>query len=278
MRLSRSRLEVRSWTGSCRVAGERIALVPTMGYLHEGHLSLIAAAREQAERVAVSIFVNPLQFGPSEDLDRYPRDLERDLDLCEEAGAHLAFAPAVEEMYPGGESRTHVVPVRGADRLCGASRPGHFAGVLTVVAKLLGIFRPDIAVFGQKDYQQLVLIRHMVADLEMGVDVIGAPIVRDSDGLALSSRNAYLSAEERARALALSAALEHCRRVFAEGERNADVLRGLLMGAHGEGVSVEYADVVDPDTLEPLVEAREGAVCAIAARVGTTRLIDNTIL
>lgn len=278
MRLSRTRLETRSWRESCRVAGERVALVPTMGYLHEGHLSLIRTAREHADRVAVSIFVNPLQFGPGEDFDRYPRDLERDLEMCEEAGAHLAFAPAVEEMYPDGESWTHVVPVRGADRLCGASRPGHFAGVLTVVAKLLGIVRPDVSVFGRKDYQQLVLIRRMVADLELGIEIVGSPIVRDPDGLAMSSRNSYLSAADRSRALAIPRALERCRRRFDEGERNAEVLRGLLMGVEGEGISVEYGDVVHPATLEPLSEAMEDAVCAIAARVGTTRLIDNTIL
>jgi pantoate--beta-alanine ligase len=278
MRLSRTKQETRAWTRSCRIAGERVALVPTMGFLHDGHLSLIERARREADRVVVSIFVNPLQFGPSEDFERYPRDLDRDLELCERGGAHLAFSPAVEEMYPDGEPWTEVVPVRGADRLCGASRPGHFAGVLTVVAKLFGIVRPDVAFFGQKDYQQLVLIRRMVADLDMRIDVLGAPIVRDADGLALSSRNTYLSVPERQRALALSRALEACRTLFSDGERNAERFRGLLLGIEREGVEVEYGEVVDPETLEPLEEVHQGAVCAVAARVGRTRLIDNTIL
>jgi pantoate--beta-alanine ligase len=278
MRLSRTKQETRVWTRSCRIAGERIALVPTMGYLHDGHLSLIERARASADRVVVSIFVNPLQFGPNEDFERYPRDLNRDLDLCEKSGAHLAFSPSVEEMYPGGEPWTEVVPVQGADHLCGASRPGHFAGVLTVVAKLFGIVRPDVAVFGQKDFQQLVLIRRMAADLDLEIEVVGAPIVREPDGLAMSSRNSYLSPDERLRALALSRALARCQSLFGEGERNAAAFRGLLLDMDGEGVELEYGEVVDPETLEPLEEVRQGAVCAVAARVGRTRLIDNTIL
>lgn len=278
MRLSRTRQETRRWTESCRIAGERIALVPTMGYLHDGHLSLIERAREEADRVVISIFVNPLQFGPTEDYDRYPRALDRDLDLSEAAGAHHAFVPSVEEMYPHGEPWINVIPVRGADHLCGASRPGHFAGVLTVVSKLLHIIEPDVAVFGQKDYQQLVLIRRMVEDLDMSVKVVGAPIVREADGLAMSSRNSYLSADERKRALVLSHALRRCEERFASGERNAEVFRGLLREVDGDGVILEYAEVVDGDTLEPLDEVSRGAVCAVAARVGETRLIDNTIL
>lgn len=278
MRLSRTRQETRSWVKTCRMAGERIALVPTMGYLHDGHLSLIERARQEADRVVISIFVNPLQFGPGEDYDRYPRALDRDLDLAEKAGAHHAFAPSVDEMYPAGEPWVNVVPVHGADRLCGASRPGHFAGVLTVVSKLLNIIGPDAAVFGQKDYQQLILIRRMVHDLDMPMKIIGAPIVREADGLAMSSRNSYLSAAERQRALVLSQALRRCEERFASGERNAEAFRGLLMEVEGEGVALEYAEVVDGDTLEPLDEVSEGAVCAVAARVGETRLIDNTIL
>jgi pantoate--beta-alanine ligase len=278
MRLSRTKEETRTWTRSCRVAGERIGLVPTMGYLHDGHLSLIARAREVADRVVVSIFVNPLQFGAGEDFERYPRDLDRDLELCEQAGAHLAFSPSVEEMYPLGAPWTEIEPVHGAEHLCGASRPGHFAGVLTVVAKLFGIVRPDVAVFGQKDYQQLVLIRRMVADLDIGVEVLSAPIVRDPDGLAMSSRNAYLTTEERARALVISQTLERCEARFASGERNAEAFRGLLMEVDRPGVELEYGEVVDGETLEPIEEVSEGAVCALAARVGSTRLIDNTIL
>lgn len=278
MRLSRTREEVRTWTRACRVAGERVGLVPTMGYLHEGHLSLIERARQECDRVAISIFVNPLQFGPEEDFERYPRDIERDLDLAESVGAHLAFVPEVDEMYPLGEPWTEIVPVQGADRLCGASRPGHFAGVLTVVAKLFNIVTPDVAVFGQKDFQQLVLIRRMVADLDMTVEVRSAPIVRESDGLAMSSRNAYLSREERGRAVELSRAMKACQELFSRGERNAEAFLGLLMQIDRPGMALEYAEVVDPETLEPVSDVRQGAVCAVAARVGSTRLIDNTIL
>lgn len=278
MRLARTRAEVRSWTEEARRAGERVALVPTMGYLHAGHLSLVEIARGSAERVAMSIFVNPLQFGAGEDLDRYPRDLQRDLELAEEAGVGLVFAPAVAEMYPDGRPWISVVAERGADRLCGASRPGHFAGVLTVVAKLFGIFDPDVAVFGQKDYQQLALIRRMVHDLDMRVRIEGGPIVREPDGLAMSSRNVYLSAEERARARALSRALESCRRLFAAGETGAGPYRAALRGIDGPGIDVEYGEVVDPRSLEAVEEVGAGTVCAVAARVGATRLIDNTVL
>ena len=270
--------EVRAWAAAARAAGERTALVPTMGYLHEGHLSLIRLAREGAQRVAVSIFVNPLQFGPSEDLARYPRDLERDLKLAREAGADLVFTPSVEEMYPGGEPWVAVVPERGADRLCGASRPGHFRGVLTVVAKLFGIFTPDAAYFGQKDFQQLTLIRRMALDLDMPLEVRSGPTVRETDGLAMSSRNVYLTPDERARALALHGALARAEEAFAAGERDPAVYREILLSAHGPMLALEYGEVVDPDTLEPAVEVRAGTVCAVAGRVGKTRLIDNTIL
>jgi len=279
MHLVRTKAEVREHVAAARTAGRRVALVPTMGYLHEGHLALIDRARELADFVAVSIFVNPLQFGPAEDLDRYPRDLERDLDLAQRRGADLVFAPSVAEMYPLGEPWIAVVPERGADRLCGAARPGHFRGVLTVVAKLFGIFSPDVAVFGQKDFQQAVLIRRMVADLEMPVRVEVAPIVREADGLALSSRNVYLSADERARALALSRALEKGRALLAAGETDAEVLRAAVRREmEAAGLEVEYADVVDADTLEPVERAASGAVCLVAARSGATRLIDNAVL
>ncbi len=278
MRLVRSRAEVREWAAAARRAGERTALVPTMGYLHAGHLSLIEIAGRNAERVAVSIFVNPLQFGPSEDLARYPRDLDRDLELARGAGADLVFAPSVEEMYPDGEPWVAVVPERGADVLDGASRPGHFRGVLTVVARLFGIFQPDVAVFGQKDYQQLTLVRRMVADLEMPVEIVAGPIVREADGLAMSSRNVYLDPDERRRALALHGALEECRLLFASGEGGADAYRRVLRAVEGAGVEVDYGEVVDPHTLEPVERVTEGAVCAIAARVGRTRLIDNAVL
>jgi pantoate--beta-alanine ligase len=278
MQLVRTRAEVRRWRASVRSAAERVALVPTMGYLHQGHLSLVEAGRAEADRVALSIFVNPLQFGPTEDLARYPRDLERDLELARSAGVDLVFAPEPGEMYPGGDPRVSVVPERGADLLCGASRPGHFRGVLTVVAKLFGLFEPEVAVFGEKDFQQLTLIRSMVSDLEMNVRVLGAPIVREADGLALSSRNSYLSPDERERALALYRVLGRCRALFAAGTRDADTYRRALRGAAGDGVEVEYGEVVDPERLEPLDRVVPGAVCLIAARVGRTRLIDNAIL
>lgn len=278
MRLVRSRAEVREWAGAARRAGERTALVPTMGYLHAGHLSLIEIAGRNAERVAVSIFVNPLQFGPTEDLARYPRDLDRDLELARGAGADLVFAPSVEEMYPDGEPWVAVVPERGAEVLDGASRPGHFRGVLTVVAKLFGIFQPDAAVLGQKDYQQLTLVRRMVADLDLPVEIVAGPIVREPDGLAMSSRNVYLSPDERRRALALHGALEECRLLFASGEAGADAYRRVLRAVDGVGVEVDYGEVVDPHTLEPVDRVMDGAVCAIAARVGRTRLIDNAVL
>ena len=278
MHLARTRGELRLWREECRARGERVGFVPTMGYLHEGHLSLVGIARGAADRIAMSIFVNPLQFGPGEDLERYPRDLERDLELARTAGVDLVFAPDAADMYPDGEPWVAVVPERGADRLCGASRPGHFRGVLTVVAKLFGLVRPEVAVFGQKDYQQLTLIRRMVRDLELGVEVLAGPIVREADGLALSSRNVYLAPEERRRALALSRGLAACHSLYVAGERDAAVLRRELAVVGGEGVELEYAEVVHPDTLEAVERAGPGTVCLIAARVGATRLIDNLVL
>jgi pantoate--beta-alanine ligase len=273
----RTKAEVRRAVAAMRP--QRIALVPTMGYLHEGHLSLVDRARELADRVVLSIFVNPLQFGPQEDLDRYPRDLERDVELATGRGVDLIFAPDVREMYPGGEPIVRVVPGRLAETLCGAYRPGHFEGVLTVVAKLFGIVRPDVAVFGQKDFQQAVLIRRMVADLDLGIEIDVAPIVREPDGLAMSSRNVYLSPEERESALGLYRGLTRAAEAFAGGERDAERLRRLV---HEElarpGVRVQYVEVVDPETLQPTQPASPGNVLAVAAFVGQTRLIDNVIL
>ncbi|HEX8694883.1 MAG TPA: pantoate--beta-alanine ligase [Longimicrobium sp.] len=280
MRVVSTKAEVRDAVGRVKAAGGTVALVPTMGYLHAGHLSLVDRARERADRVAMSIFVNPLQFGPSEDLARYPRDLERDLALAARRGVDLVFTPSAAEMYSGGEPRVTVVPDEAiAGRLCGASRPGHFRGVLTVVAKLFGIFRPDVAVFGQKDWQQAALIRRMVDDLDMGLEVDVAPIVREADGLAMSSRNVYLSPPERERALVLSRSLRRARDLFAAGETDAAALAAALWsGMSVPGVEPEYAEVVDPRTLEAVVRAVPGAVCAVAARVGGTRLIDNAVL
>jgi pantoate--beta-alanine ligase len=278
MLLVETKHDVRAWTADARARGLRTALVPTMGYLHEGHLSLVRIARAHADRVALSIFVNPLQFGPREDLSRYPRALDRDLRLSREAGVDLVFIPPDEAMYPPDGPWVLVVPSRGADTLCGASRPGHFQGVLTVVAKLFGIFLPDTAVFGRKDLQQLVLIRRMVTDLDFAVEVRSGPTVREADGLAMSSRNAYLSGEERARALKLHRALAGCSEAFARGESDPEVYRSIMRRTAEPDVALEYAELVDAESLQPVERAAAGTVCAIAGRVGNTRLIDNTIL
>ena len=278
--LVRTKAEVRAWVAAQRAAGLRVGLVPTMGFLHEGHLSLVDRAHELADVVAMSIFVNPLQFGPSEDLERYPRNLEGDLELAAGRGTALVFAPSAAEMYPEGEPRVSVLPDEEiGGRLDGGSRPGHFRGVLTVVAKLFGIFTPDVAVFGQKDWQQATLIARMAAELDLPVRVEVAPIVREADGLAMSSRNVYLSAAERASARALSRALERVRALYEAGERDAAVLRGALWdGISVPGVEPEYAEVVDPRTLGPVERAGGGTLFAVAARVGKTRLIDNALL
>ncbi|UCF19909.1 MAG: pantoate--beta-alanine ligase [Gemmatimonadota bacterium] len=279
MRLVRRIVEVRELVGEARRNGLRIGLVPTMGFLHEGHLSLVDRCRELSDLVVMSIFVNPLQFGPSEDLESYPRDMERDLALAEGRRVDLVFAPANEELYP--EPPTAVVaPRRLADRLCGASRPGHFEGVLTVVAKLFGIVQPDVSVFGQKDFQQAVLIQRMVSDLNMAVRVEVAPTVREPDGLAMSSRNAYLSGDERARAVSISQALAWAVAAFRSGERDAGLLRSQIrvrLDAVG-GVDVEYVEAVSARDLEPVSSAAADTVMAIAARIGSTRLIDNACL
>lgn len=274
-----TKLEVRRAVAAARREGRRVALVPTMGSLHRGHLALIEHAKRNADWVTVSVFVNPLQFGPAEDLDRYPRDLPRDAALCRAHGADLLFAPSVAEMYPAGEPRVAVVPDQGADVLCGASRPGHFRGVLTVVAKLLGIVSPDVAVFGQKDFQQVALIRRMVADLDFATQIAVIPTVREPDGLALSSRNAYLSPSHRQAGLALSGALHLCEQRFAAGESDVEVLRAAMHGVFAAaGLDPEYVELVDADTLLPVRTAAAGVVCAVAARVGGTRLIDNAVL
>lgn len=256
-----------------------MALVPTMGFLHEGHLSLVDEAASRAKFVVLSIFVNPLQFGPGEDFDAYPRDEGRDAEQAAARGVDVIFAPTVEEMVPDGDLVVRVVPKKLTDRLCGLTRPGHFEGVLTIVAKLFGIVRPDVAVFGQKDWQQAVLVRRMVRDLDMDVEVTVAPIVREEDGLAMSSRNAYLSAPQRERALSLSRGLFAAREAFEEGVTDVERLKARVRGTmRGVDVEPEYVELVDPDTLDPLEEAAPGALLAIAARVGETRLIDNVIL
>ncbi|MFW5950803.1 MAG: pantoate--beta-alanine ligase [Gemmatimonadota bacterium] len=259
--------------------GHVIALVPTMGALHEGHLSLMDRARELAGHVVVSIFVNPTQFGPGEDYEQYPRALERDVELAEARGVDLVYAPPSDEVYPDGSPAIRVVPGPLAERLCGASRPGHFEGVLTVVCKLFNMVQPDVAVFGRKDYQQATLIRQMVRALDFPVRVELGPTVREEDGLALSSRNRYLSTRERGRAASLSQGLFAARAAFEEGVRDADRLKARVRGTMRDAdVEPEYIELVDPDTLEPVDGAVEGSVLAVAARVGETRLIDNIIL
>jgi pantoate--beta-alanine ligase len=253
-----------------------VAVVMTMGALHEGHRALMREARRRADNLVVTIFVNPLQFAPTEDLDRYPRPLEADLRACDDEGADLVFTPSPDVVYPDEPLvRVNAGPL--GDVLEGATRPGHFDGVLTVVAKLLHLTRPDTAVFGQKDAQQLALIRRMVRDLDFPVEIVAVPTVREDDGLALSSRNMYLSPEERTSALALSRALQTVETVAAQGpEAVTDAARAVL--DHEKGVRLDYLALVDPDTLAPLDRSHDAALLAVAAWVGSTRLIDNVTI
>lgn len=261
-----------------RLVGARVALVPTMGALHAGHLALVERATELADTVVVSIFVNPLQFGPSEDLDRYPRDLSADLEALEGRGVAYVFAPSVAEMYPDGDPHITVHGGPVAELLEGASRPGHFDGMLTVVAKLLGIVRPAVAVFGQKDAQQLWLVERMVADLDIATRIEAVPTVREPDGLALSSRNRYLSPEQRAAAPALHRALEAAASASGDGlAASLAAARAVLEGE--ELITVDYLEVVDPRTFRAVGDDHRGPARAlIAARLGSTRLIDNDAL
>jgi len=260
--------------------GRSVALVPTMGFLHEGHLSLCDQAREAADCVVMSLFVNPLQFGPGEDFEAYPRDEDRDAALAAERGVDILFAPSMEVMYPQGAAAVRVSAPELETRLCGAHRPGHFAGVLTVVAKLFHIVAPDVAIFGRKDAQQALLIRRMAADLDFPVDVRTGPIVREADGLAMSSRNAYLSAEERRRATALFQGLLAAHRAFTAGERSSPALEAAVTAVLEDvgGVGPQYVEAVDPHTLARVPHAEPGTLLAVAAHVGRTRLIDNWIL
>lgn len=264
---------------AARAAFPRLGLVPTMGYLHPGHISLVEQAKAECGAVAVSIFVNPTQFGPNEDLARYPRDLPRDLAMLEAGGADLVFTPEPSEIYPPGfASRIEVGSV--AEPLEGASRPGHFAGVATVVAKLFNIVQPTRAYFGQKDAQQTVVIRRMARDLDMPVEIVTVPTVREPDGLALSSRNVYLTADQRAAAPVLFQALSLVKAHFEAGERDANALRTTMREviATEPGVEIDYVSVADPDTLQELDRIAVGALVSLAARLGKTRLIDNLLL
>jgi pantoate--beta-alanine ligase len=262
-----------------RAHHKRLGLVPTMGALHAGHLSLVRAAKAQCDAVVVSIFVNPKQFGPTEDLAKYPRRFERDCALLEKENVDTVFAPSVEEMYPKGESTW--VTVEGlSDKLDGRSRPGHFRGVTTVVAKLFHVIEPDVAFFGQKDAAQVAVIRRMVRDLNFPAQIAVCPIVREPDGLAMSSRNAYLNPEERQRALVLQGSLRSVEKEFRAGERSAAKLAAGAseIFAKEPQVRLDYFEIVDPDTLDPLDQISRPALAAVAAYVGTTRLIDNTVV
>ena len=279
MRVVTTVAEMRTAISAARSQGDTIGFVPTMGYLHDGHIALVDAARREAIFTVMSIFVNPLQFGPNEDLARYPRDEAGDEAKASGSAVDVLFRPTVTEMYRDRREIT-VVPGPMADRWEGAIRPGHFAGVLTVVAKLFNIVAPDVAIFGQKDFQQVALVRAMVRDLDFPLSVVVNPTVREADGLAMSSRNAYLNPQERARATVLSKALRAVHVRFNEGSRDsASLLESARKVVFDEtGVDIDYLEIVDPDDLTPLNEAKEGSVLLIAARVGRTRLLDNTVL
>ncbi len=257
--------------------GKSVGLVPTMGYLHEGHISLIRCAKNDNDTVVVSIFVNPIQFGKNEDLDKYPRNIERDLEICKKEGVDFVFFPDKEEMYPEGYST--YVEVKGlTEGLCGAFREGHFKGVTTVVMKLFNIVQPDRAYFGKKDYQQFKVIQKMVKDLNMDVEVIGCPLIREKDGLALSSRNKYLTPEERKSALSLSKALFLAKELFEKGEKNPEKIKEkmqevILSFPHVR--EIQYIEIVHPETLKPKKIVEKGDIIALAVFVGDTRLIDN---
>ncbi len=271
--------ELRNACDRVRLRGERVAFVPTMGALHAGHLALVDAARDRATFVVVSIFVNPAQFGPGEDFARYPRKLDDDLALLGESGSVCVFVPAVGEMYPPGE-QTRVRVGALAEPLCGRFRPGHFEGVATVVAKLFALVGPCEALFGRKDYQQLLVVRRMAHDLMLPVTVVGHPTIRESDGLAMSSRNAYLSADERSRALSLAKGLDAAAKRFGDGERGARELERVARAPlEAAGMKIEYVELRDAESLAeiPAVVGARG-VLAVACRIGTTRLIDNVVL
>jgi pantoate--beta-alanine ligase len=271
--------ETRRATREARTRGRSVGFVPTMGALHAGHLSLVRAAKKQCDFVAVSIFVNPTQFGPKEDYSKYPRSFERDRELLEGEGVDVLFAPSDEEMYPGG-ALTYVTVEGLSEKLDGRSRPGHFRGVTTVVSKLFNILEPDCAFFGQKDAAQVAIIRRMVRDLDLRVKIVVCPIVREPDGLAMSSRNAYLNLQERKSALVLHRSLQRMEELAKGGEKDADQLiaAGRSVLAEEPGIRLDYLEIVNPETLDRLGTVSRGALIAVAAYVGATRLIDNLVL
>jgi pantoate--beta-alanine ligase len=279
MKVCKTILDMRAACEAARLNGKRLGFVPTMGALHEGHLSLVRAAKAGCDVVAASIFVNPTQFGAGEDLEKYPRSFERDREMLDREGVALLFAPSVEEMYPAG-AVTRVTVDGLSDKLDGRSRPGHFRGVTTVVAKLFHIVGPDAAFFGQKDAAQVAIIRRMVRDLKFRVEIVGCPIVREADGLAMSSRNAYLNPHERKQALVLHRSLMRVRKLFETRERSAEKLMtaGREEIAGEKAVRLDYFEIVNPESLDPVEAVGNGALAAVAAFVGTTRLIDNILL
>jgi pantoate--beta-alanine ligase len=279
MRVCETVTTMRAECAALRYGGRRLGLVPTMGALHEGHLSLLRAARAQCDIVAASIFVNPTQFGPDEDLARYPRPFTRDTELLRSESVDLLFAPSVEEMYPQG-AVTYVNVEGLSERLCGRSRPGHFRGVATVVSKLFHIVKPEVAFFGQKDAAQVAVIRAMVRDLLMPAEIVACPIVREADGLALSSRNVYLDPEQRRQALVLSRSLSRVLEMYESGERDAARLisAGVEEFSREPKVELDFVEIVDGASLEPLETAGPGALVAVAGLLGRTRLIDNVVL
>ena len=279
MKILSSATDARSAVRAAKQQGKVVGFVPTMGALHAGHISLVKAAKSRCDFVAASIFVNPTQFGPNEDLARYPRTFEADREKLQAEGVDLLFAPSVEEMYPAG-AVTFVIVQGISDRLDGRSRPGHFHGVSTVVAKLFNIVEPDVAFFGQKDAAQAAIIKRMVRDLMFPVEIVVQPIVREADGLALSSRNVYLSPEERAQALILSRSLSEVEARYRAGERSSAKLIEIARKAFASQstVRVDYIEIVDPETLEAVPSAEAGSLVAVAAFVGATRLIDNLLL
>ena len=276
MIISGSVQETREVIGNWKKRGFSVGLVPTMGYLHPGHITLIERARKENDMVVVSIFVNPIQFGPNEDLDKYPRDMAHDREVCEKAGAELIFAPEPSEMYPS-ENLVFVDIKELGNGLCGAKRPGHFRGVCTVVSKLFNIVLPDRAYFGEKDAQQLAIIRRMVKDLNFGTEIVSCPIVREPDGLAMSSRNLYLSPEERKAALSLSRSLSAAKELMRKGEKDAVKIReAIVAGISAEPlVKIDYAEIVDSADLSPVEKIEKPVLAAAAVYFGKTRLIDN---
>ena len=273
--------EVRRHVAQARREGKVIGLVPTMGALHAGHASLIDAARVECSFVVVSIFVNPTQFGPNEDLSRYPRTPQQDIDICRNHGGDVVFMPDANEIYPPGGNPTQVSISRLGDSLCGASRPGHFTGVCTVVSKLFNMVQPDKAFFGAKDFQQAAIIRQMTADLNFPVKIIVCPIVRESDGLAMSSRNVYLSKEHRQQAVALSAALKMAAELIRDSHPpSADVIEAIRkhIHSHAPDGTIDYVEVVEPCSLRPAEETNRSVCIAMAVRFGATRLIDNVVV